>query len=319
VPERPPAPCCVPSKGHLGRLIASDRASGERPRVTAGSLENMVRVDAGRFLMGSESAEAFPDDGEGPVRPVTLSAFYISKFAVTNEQFGEFVRRTGYRTEAERSGWSFVFRNHVRGDLRGLAVPGTPWWVRVEHADWAQPEGRDSSIGGRPHHPVVHVSWNDAQAYCTWAGYRLPTEAEWECAARGGLEQKTYPWGDELTPAGRHMCDIWQGTFPDVDLGEDGFTSVAPAGSFAPNGFGLFNAIGNTWEWCADYFDAHWHVEATHVDPQGPPSGQTRVMKGGSYLCHESYCRRYRNAARTGTPPDAATGHAGFRVARDIK
>jgi formylglycine-generating enzyme required for sulfatase activity len=132
------------------------------------------------------------------------------------------------------------------------------------------------------------------------------------------LDQKTYPWGDELTPHGRHMCNIWQGVFPDTDLGEDGFTTVAPVNSFPPNGFGLCNAVGNTWEWCADYFDPLWHVQSTNVDPAGPPSGATRVTKGGSYLCHESYCRRYRNAARTGTAPDTSTGHIGFRVARDV-
>jgi len=282
----------------------------------------MVRLDAARFRMGSESPEAFPADGEGPVRQVTLSAFYISKYAVTNQQFAEFARQTGYRTETQRFGWSFVFRNHVPGQQRGPAMPGSPWWVRVDGADWNHPEGPDSSIGDRPHHPAVHLSWNDAQAYCAWAGYRLPTEAEWEYAARGGLDQKTYPWGDELTPAGRHMCNIWQGTFPDTDLGEDGFTTVAPAGSFPRNGFGLFNTIGNTWEWCGDYFDAFWHLQATSLDPAGPPGGTSpfgpRVIKGGSYLCHESYCWRYRCAARTGSPPDTSTGHIGFRVARDI-
>ncbi len=280
----------------------------------------MVRLGAARFHMGSESPEAFPADGEGPVRQVRLSAFYVSRFAVTNRQFAEFARATGYRTAAERLGWSFVFRNHV-ADAAGLqATPGTPWWLRVDGADWAHPEGRDSSVNARQDHPVVQVSWNDSLAYCAWAGYRLPTEAEWEYAARGGLDQKTYPWGDELTPGGRHMCNIWQGSFPAIDLGEDGYTAVAPVDSFAPNGFGLYNAVGNTWEWCADYFDPFWHVAATRDDPAGPPGRPSRVTKGGSFLCHESYCcrRRYRNAARTGTPPDTSTGHIGFRVARDV-
>jgi len=283
-----------------------------------GSLENMVRIDAGAFHMGSESPAPFPADGEGPVRRVTLGGFYISKYAVTNEQFAEFVRRAGYRTEAERFGWSFVFRNHVAPVRRGPSPPGTPWWVRVDGADWQHPEGPDTSLRDRRDHPVVHVSWSDAAAYCAWAGYRLPTEAEWECAARGGLERKIYPWGDELTPEGRHMCNVWQGEFPDRDLGEDGFTSVAPVDSFQPNGFGLHNTVGNTWEWCGDYFDPSWHVEAARLDPVGPPSGDSRVMKGGSYLCHKSYCWRYRTAARTGTPPDTSTGHIGFRVVRDL-
>jgi formylglycine-generating enzyme required for sulfatase activity len=314
-----PAPggCCVPSKDRLARIAASAQASASRPRAAAGSLEDMVRIDAARFRMGGESAEALPADGEGPIRQVNLSAFHISKFAVTNRQFAEFVGKTGYRTEAQAFGWSFVFRNHIPEPRRGPAMQGTPWWVRVDGADWDHPEGPDSSALARPDHPVVHVSWNDAQAYCTWAGYRLPTEAEWECAARGGLDQKTYPWGDHLTPAGRHMCNIWQGKFPDLDLGEDGFTGVAPVDSFQPNGFGLLNPVGNTWEWCADYFGADWHLAATRMDPVGPPAGTARVIKGGSYLCHESYCRRYRNAARTGSETGTTTGHIGFRVARD--
>jgi formylglycine-generating enzyme len=309
--------CCVPTKERLAQFATSTVASANRFHADRGSLDDMVRLE-GRFRMGSESPEAFPTDGEGPIRQVTLSAFYISKFAVTNMQFAEFAGKTGYRTEAERFGWSFVFHAHVPSPERGAAMPGTPWWVRVDGADWAHPEGPDSSVRERANYPVVHVSWNDCQAWCAWAGYRLPTEAEWEFAARAGLDQKTYPWGDELTPGGRHMCNVWQGQFPNADLGEDGFTTVAPVDSFDPNGFGLFNPVGNTWEWCADYFDPLWHIGATRVDPVGPPFGNRRVNKGGSYLCHESYCWRYRNAARTGTEPDTSTGHIGFRVVRDI-
>lgn len=313
-----PHPCCAPSRTHLQQLASSIQCSHDRPRLSKGSLENMVRLDGGPFLMGSESPDAFAADGEGPVRRVTLSPFYISKYAVTNRQFAEFVRATDYRTEAERLGWSYVFRNHVPDALRGPAAAGTPWWVSVQGAAWRNPEGPDSQFVDRPNHPVVHISWNDAVAYCEWAGYRLPTEAEWEFAARGGLEQKTYPWGDNLTPEGHHMCNIWQGKFPDLDTGDDGFTTTAPADAFPPNGFGLYNSVGNAWEWCADNFDALWHTRASRLDPIGPPSGATRVTKGGSYLCHESYCCRYRNAARTATEPDTSTGHIGFRVVRDV-
>jgi formylglycine-generating enzyme required for sulfatase activity len=278
----------------------------------------MVLLDGGRFAMGSESKGALAADGEGPVREIVLDPFYISKYPVTNAQFAEFVERTGYVTEAERLGWSFVFRGHLPEAQRGLAAPATPWWLRVEGAAWPQPEGPGSSLGERRHHPVVQVCWNDAQAYCDWAGVRLPTEAEWEFAARGGLEQKTYPWGDELMPGGRHMCNIWQGTFPDVDLAEDGFSAPAPVDTFDPNGYDLYTVVGNVWEWCADYFDAQWHRTATRANPVGPPEGTTRVMKGGSYLCHASFCYRYRNAARTANTPESATGNIGFRVVRDV-
>jgi sulfatase modifying factor 1 len=314
----PPPPCCVPARARLLQLNQSRLSSAERRRVTAGSTADMVLLDGGRFLMGSESPEAFASDGEGPVRQVLLDPFYISKFPVTNVQFAEFVSRTGYATEAQRWGWSFVFRNHVPEAERGPALAATPWWVRVDGADWAHPEGPHHPAEERTHHPVVQVSWNDAQAYSDWAGVRLPTEAEWEFAARGGLEQTTYPWGDDLMPGGSHMCNIWQGTFPDIDLAEDGFSAPAPVDSFAPNGFGLYTVVGNVWEWCADYFDARWHQTATPVNPLGPPSGTKRVMKGGSYLCHASFCFRYRNAARTANTPDSATGNIGFRVVRDV-
>ncbi|MGO4881078.1 MAG: formylglycine-generating enzyme family protein [Bryobacteraceae bacterium] len=314
----PPPPCCVPSRARLLQLNASRQSSTERRRATNGSTADMVRLDGGRFLMGSESPEAFAADGEGPVREVLLDPFYISKFPVTDAQFAEFVARSGYVTEAQRWGWSFVFRNHVPEPRRGPALAAAPWWIRVEGADWAHPQGPHQPAAELAHLPVVQVSWNDAQAYCEWAGMRLPTEAEWEFAARGGLEQKIYPWGDECMPGGRHMCNIWQGTFPDLDLAEDGFSAPAPVDSFAPNGYGLYTVVGNVWEWCADHFDAQWRQTATRVNPVGPPSGTTRVMKGGSYLCHASFCFRYRNAARTANTPDSATGNIGFRVVRDV-
>ncbi len=313
----PPTPCCAPTRARKEQILTSAKLSAARPRASSGSLQDMIRLDGGPFHMGSESADAFPSDGEGPVRAVTLTPFHISKTTVTNAQFSEFVSRTGYRTEAERFGWSYVFQHHVPDAGDAPRLPGTPWWLAIRGADWTHPAG-PSQPAASPDHPVVQVSWHDAAAYCEWSGYRLPTEAEWEYAARGGLDQNTYPWGGELTPNGQHMCNIWQGTFPDCDRGEDGFTSAAPAASFAPNGYGLFNAVGNVWEWCADFFHRSWHIDASPIDPVGPPSGTTRVMKGGSYLCHESYCWRYRNSARTATPPDSSTCHIGFRVVRDL-
>ncbi len=279
----------------------------------------MVRLGADSFLMGSERPEASRSDGEHPVRKIFLDPFYISKYTVTNEQFAEFVRSTGYITDAERFGWSIVFQSHIPLELRGAPVPGTPWWRRSEGAAWLAPHGLEGTRAESiPHNPVVQVSWNDADAYCRWAGYRLPTEAEWEYAARGALEQKQYPWGDDLLPGGQHMCNIWQGSFPDLDLAEDGYSGTAPVRSFQPNGYGLYQTTGNTWEWCADYFDPHWHCSATNRNPVGPPEGASRVIRGGSYLCHASYCFRYRNSARSLNGPDSATSHMSFRVARDV-
>jgi sulfatase modifying factor 1 len=234
-------------------------------------------------------------------------------------------RRRGYVTEAERFGWSFVFHlfvtrtAHNRGEVR--AVPGLEWWLGVERACWKRPEGRGSNLKGRDDHPVTHVSFGDAHAFCRWAGVRLPTEAEWEYAARGGLDQRRFAWGDELTPGGRHMANIWQGSFPAHNSGDDGYAGTAPVDAFNPNGFGLYNVAGNVWGWCADWFSPDWHVperRETRIDPQGPPTGTRRVNRGGSYLCHHSYCNRYRVAARSSNTPDSSTGNLGFRVASDL-
>ncbi|MFD4259124.1 formylglycine-generating enzyme family protein [Streptomyces sp. NPDC058534] len=285
-------------------------------------LRGMAAVPGGPFLMGGDDEDAFPADGEGPVREVFVSPFHIDTTCVTNTRFAVFVKSTGYRTEAETIGWSYVFGAFVPPRARHAVlpgrVPGAPWWRAVEGACWRAPEGPGSSIGDRGNHPVVHVSWNDATAYATWAGKRLPTEAEWEKAARGGLARARFPWGDELTPRGRHRCNIWQGDFPVRNTCEDGFVGTAPANAFAPNGYGLHNTSGNVWEWCADRFGADWHatdLPETRVDPVGPPDGKVRVLRGGSYLCHRSYCNRYRVAARTSNTPDSATGHTGFRCA----
>ncbi|HEX6681310.1 MAG TPA: formylglycine-generating enzyme family protein [Candidatus Limnocylindrales bacterium] len=314
--------CCAPS---APVSIAPPPPAFEIPRRDpVAVVRGMVRIPGGPFAMGGESDEAFPEDGEGPIREVTISDFRIDAKAVTNAQFATFVKASGYLTEAERFGWSYVFHLFVGADaarhVLDAHVPQAPWWLPVEGASWRAPEGPGSGVGDRQNHPVVHVSWHDAAAYAAWAGKRLPTEAEWEKAARGGLDQATYPWGDEFTPRGRHQCNTWQGEFPRRNTGDDGHLGTAPVGSFRPNGFGLHNTSGNVWEWCADWFSADWHVvesQLTRRDPRGPEAGAGRVMRGGSYLCHESYCNRYRVAARTQSTPDSSTGHTGFRCAAD--
>jgi formylglycine-generating enzyme required for sulfatase activity len=282
----------------------------------------MIAMQGGTFLMGTDYAEAFPDDGEGPVREVTLDPFWVDRYPVTNELFSQFVEATGYRTEAERFGWSFVFWAHVPKErfyeLVVDTVAAAPWWCKVPGANWRNPEGPGSAIKSRGNHPVVHVSWNDALSFCEWSGQRLPTEAEWEYAARGGLVQKLYPWGDKLRPDGEHRCNIWQGEFPRHDTGDDGYTGTCPVDAFTPNGYGLYSTTGNTWEWCADWFSTSFHLTGSRINPKGPDSGDNKVMKGGSFLCHKSYCNRYRVAARSSNTPDSSTSHMSFRCARNI-
>ncbi|GGE34921.1 hypothetical protein GCM10011391_11980 [Pullulanibacillus camelliae] len=282
--------------------------------------DKMVYIPGREFLMGTDDEEGFKADGEGPVRKVQVDSFYMDSHTVTNAEFSAFVKETGYKTESEKFGWSFVFHKFLPEKPVGniQRVPSTPWWFAVEGAYWFQPEGPHSSIEDRMDHPVIQVSWNDAKAFCEWAGKRLPTEAEWEFAARGGLEQKRYPWGDELTPDGKHYCNIWQGDFPRENTEEDGYLGTAPAISFPENGFGLYNVSGNVWEWCEDWFtNARDPKEC--INPKGPSEGPSKVMRGGSYLCHESYCNRYRVAARTSNTADSATGNLGFRCVVDVK
>jgi len=317
------SPACCSATRHpqaeSSKTQKSHRAEPRRATARTGSTKGMTALDGGYFLMGTEDNEGFPEDGEGPVREVLVDPFYIDATAVTNRQFRSFVRATGYTTEAERFGWSFVFYHFVPESLvpsRPQVVQAAPWWNAVQGADWQHPEGPGSTIRDRMEYPVLHVSWNDAQAYADWAGKRLPTEAEWEYAARGGLEQRKFPWGDELTPDGRHLCNIWQGTFPNHNTAEDGFVGPAPVKSFPPNGYGLYEVSGNVWEWCADWFSPEYHLEGPRENPAGPPQGQNRVMRGGSYLCHDSYCNRYRVAARTSNTPDSSTGNTGFRCVR---
>lgn len=317
--------CCSPGRGAGG--------AGEEPRAPAApatptppagrapTAPDWVAVEGGTFVMGDDSAWSYPADGEGPARPVTVGSFRASRAPVTNEEFAAFVAVTGHRSDAERYGWSFVFAGRLPDDFpETRGVVGAEWWRQVEGAWWAAPEGPGSDVGTRGDHPVVHVSWNDATAYASWVGGRLPTEAEWERAARGGT-QTTFPWGAELEPGGRHMANVFQGDFPTLDTGADGWPGTSPVGAFPPNGFGLVDVIGNVWEWTADRFSpdrfGHLPAAAPVVDPTGPGQGGERVLKGGSYLCHASYCRRYRPAARMGSAPDSSSGNMGFRVASD--
>ena len=294
-----------------------------------GSTDNMVKLAGGTFRMGSENDDIWESDGEGPVRDVAVKPFYIDACAVTNQQFAAFIADTSYITQAQHFGWSFVFHTHLprkfAQQLRQTsAVVGLEWWLAVPGARWDRPFGQRSNLKGRMDHPAVHVSWNDAMAYAQWAGKRLPTEAQWEFAARGGRDQQVYPWGNALAGRKQFRCNTWQGRFPNEDTGEDGFAGTCPVDAFKPNDFGLYNTNGNVWEWCADWFSADWHTRPHEdpavitVDPIGPPTGTQKLQKGGSYLCHVSYCNRYRTAARTGNTPDSSTTNNGFRCVRDL-
>ncbi len=278
----------------------------------------MVFVPAGSFVMGCDEDDENPNDGESPPRWVELDAFWIDATAVTNEQFADFVEATGFRTEAEQFGWSFVFGGLLpHGHPAPAPLEDSPWWRVVDSACWWQPEGPGSRLDGRWDHPVVHVSWSDASAYASWAGKRLPTEAEWECAARGGLDRAYYPWGFSFAPDGEQQCNTWQGLFPIINARTDGYSGTAPVDAFEPNEFGLYNTVGNTWEWCADWFDPHLGLRGDFVNPAGPSDGAQRVIRGGSYLTHEAESFRWRVSARGWSTPDSSTSDIGFRCARD--
>ncbi|MGW7694435.1 formylglycine-generating enzyme family protein [Streptomyces asiaticus] len=308
--------CCPP--GRPGNPAAVSHSTPIPEGNGQGDRASAIRLPGGTFLMGSEDADVNPGDGEGPVREVTVAPFAIGAHCVTNQRFAAFVEATGYRTEAERFGWSYVFATFLSGELRRFSPrpKSTPWWCGVQGAYWAAPEGPGSDLSGRSDRPVVHVSWTDANAFCHWEGSRLPTEAEWEYAARGGLEGKRFPWGDTLTPGGEHRCNIWQGRFPSHNTTEDGYAGTAPVTAYQPNGYGLYNVAGNVWEWCADWWTtAPSTAKGPRANPAGPHHDTARVLRGGSYLCHDSYCNRYRVAARTSNSPDSSSGNTGFRVA----
>jgi formylglycine-generating enzyme required for sulfatase activity len=306
----------------------------------------MAWIPGGEFSMGSTDPLARPD--EQPVHRVRVEPFWMDETEVTNAQFAAFVAATGYRTVAERPiDWEELKRQVPPGTPKpddAMLQPGslvfTPpkspvalgdasaWWRWVPGACWKQPEGPGSSIAGRERMPVVHVAFEDAEAYARWAGKRLPTEAEWEFAARGGLDGQPFTWGADPLDAKR--CNVWQGNFPDTNTAADGFAGAAPVGSFAPNGYGLFDMAGNVWEWCSDRYRPDTYSQRAagapvanpagpeqSLDPRNPHAPESRVHRGGSFLCNDSYCASYRPAARMATPPDTALQHLGFRCVKD--
>ncbi len=292
----------------------------------------MVWIPAGTFLMGAEDGQA----DEKPVHRVTVEGFWMDQTEVTNEEFEKFTKATGHVTTAERKPEAKDFPDAppdklVPGSIAFTPPPGEVplenhfiWWSYVPGASWRHPEGPNSDLKDRAKHPVVHISWFDAQAYAQWAGKRLPTEAEWEYASRGGREQEPFMWGRDQVPDGKWRANIWQGRFPNENAQTDGFRVTAPVGSYTTNGYGLFDMAGNVWEWCFDWYLPDYYENSPPRNPRGPdtsfdpnePGVPKRVQRGGSYLCADSYCKGYRPSARMKTSPDTSLSHAGFRCAR---
>lgn len=277
----------------------------------AKDFDKMSLIPGGSVILGTNE-QVFKEDAEGPEREVNVEKFYLDKFEVSNGDFKEFVEQTGYQTEAEKFGDSFVFKSlislDVQKEFEDFRVAQAPWWYKVKGVNWKSPEGPDSDVESKLNHPVVHVSWNDAQSYCKWRGKRLPTENEWETACRGGKKRKLFPWGNKLQPNENHWMNVWQGEFPDNNTAEDGYVSTNPVDIFRQNDFDLYNIVGNAWEWTSDLWSAK------DVNKENPD----RVKKGGSYLCHKSYCYRMRCAARSQNSQDSSAGNLSFRCAKDF-
>jgi formylglycine-generating enzyme len=331
----------VPSRFGADSANAAIAYSGDT------SVAGMVLIPEGVFEMGGDNNQA--DADEYPKHKVQVSSFYMDVTEVTNAQFKKFVEATGYITTAEKKpDWE---------EMKKTLPPGTPkpsedmlmaaslvfkssagpvelndysqWWKWVKGASWKHPQGPNSNITGKENYPVVHVSWDDAMAYCKWAGKRLPTEAEWEFAARGGLTNNIYPWGNEHVNAGKPKTNSWEGKFPYLNEKNDGYLTAAPVKSFAPNGYGLYDVAGNVWEWCTDLYNANYYKElegkitvnpqgaTTSYDPQEPYS-QKRSLRGGSFLCNDSYCSGYRVARRMKSSHDTGLEHTGFRCVKDV-
>ncbi|BDQ13205.1 hypothetical protein TEGAF0_24220 [Sediminibacterium sp. TEGAF015] len=311
------------------------------------SLSNMVLIPGGSFEMGGDGIQSELD--ELPKHLVTIDSFYMDQTEVTNAQFAIFVNATGYITTAERKPiWSELKKILPTGTTKpadSLLVAASlvfkqttgpvdfnnysQWWSWVKGANWKSPEGPGSNIKGKENYPVVHISWDDAMAYCKWAGKRLPTEAEWEFAARGGKTNQLYPWGNQPINQGFAKANSWEGKFPYFNEQKDGFIRNAPVATFNCNGFGLFDMAGNVWEWCSDWYSSNYYQTIAFknsINPKGPaksfdpenPSTPKKVLRGGSFLCNDEYCSGYRVARRMKSSPDTGLEHTGFRCVKDI-
>ncbi|MCU0817305.1 MAG: formylglycine-generating enzyme family protein [Cypionkella sp.] len=316
---RPDAKGCGCHAGRTEAVLpaqARDATGTASSGLRAGIAALLRPIPAGFCDIGA-ARSAYAADLDSPRRRVRLGAFQIGATAVTNRLFAQFIAESGYVTTAERTGWSFVFHLFLPdAKAHPRHPPALPWWRLVDGADWAHPEGPGSHLTGRMDHPVVHVSWHDAAAFARFTGTRLPSEAEWEYAARGGLKHRKFPWGDQMIPDGQHRHNTWQGAFPMENTAEDGHAGTAPAQSYAANAYGLYNMTGNVWEWVADWFGPLPAPQMPPLaNPKGPDSGPGRVMRGGSHLCHASYCARYFVHSRSHNTPDSTTGHIGFRIA----
>ena len=306
--------CCAPSRE--AKADTAHPAPFTLAPAKSIDARQVADIPSGQALLGTDRP-VFPLDGEGPLRTKKIAGFAMDTTTVTNARFQAFVAATGYTTDAERLCDSLVFQGLLpKGLPPSRAIAETPWWRVIEGANWRNPFGPGSADRLDMDHPVTHVSWNDATAFARWAGGRLPTEAEWEHAARGGLGDVPFPWGDaEPNDTDFFPCNIWQGRFPHQDTGLDGYIGTAPAQSFAPNGYGLFNMVGNVWELTCEAFKVRSLKKAVATAHAGKKG--FKLSKGGSFLCHRSYCYRYRIAARNSTSPDTSTSHIGFRLVYD--